>query len=168
MKVSLSPDTQGLEQNTSYPPQIWNGLAQVSQEPLIVIIVVIWILRHLFTSSGLAKISAIFPVYSSLHCFITAKLPVTIWMQRRHHSTICFGFHEASSPLSGMFRSVTAFWCSPTGGQTIRRSARSHAYPKRNSRPFQVPQHDLKPSFQIIVPQNRCILRDIVFVITNN
>ena len=113
MKVSLSPDTQGLEQNTSYPPQIWNGLAQVSQEPLIVIIVVIWILRHLFTSSGLAKISAIFLVYSSLHCFITAKLPVTIWMQRRHHSTICFGFHEAPSPLSGMFRSVTAFLVQP-------------------------------------------------------
>lgn len=60
------------------------------------------------------------------------------------------------------------FWCSPTGRQTIRRSARSHAYPKRNSRPFRVPQHESKPSFQIIVPQNRCILRDIVFAITNN
>lgn len=67
----------------------------------------------MFTSSGLAKISAIFLVYSSLHCFITAKLPVTIWMQRHHHSTICFGFHEAPSPLSGMFRSVTAFLVQP-------------------------------------------------------
>lgn len=54
-----------------------------------------------------------YQVYSSLHCFITAKLPVTIWMQRRHHSTICFGFHEAPSPLSGMFRSVTAFLVQP-------------------------------------------------------
>lgn len=85
----------------------------------------IWILRHLFTSSGLAKISAIFLVYSSLHCFITAKLPVTIWMQRRHHSTICFGFHEAPSPLSGMFRSVTAFF--GAAPQVGKRYAARHA-----------------------------------------